>query len=92
MGNILPAGRLLLQTGGVVLSGCSRESLDAVLKTYPLLADSKRITICCEFNVTDKVQWLNRQPVPGYYFDDWHVARGRVREETKWIPVDALQL
>lgn len=99
-GHILPAGRLLLQTGGVVMSGCSPESLEAVLSVWPCFA-RRDIVMCCSHTLEDKLTRLNVMdsmggswagtPV-GLYFDDWVHAVDQVSRRTRWKAVDASRL
>lgn len=87
-GKLLPAADILFQFGGLVMSGCSKESVDALLKVFPEFGS---IGIMCEFSLDEKIKYLNLHD-PGMYFDDWSVMLDRVRGETKWKAIDASKL
>jgi hypothetical protein len=91
LSRLLPAGKLFSQVGGVVLSGCSRTSLETFLRTYPHFCDGRKYMFLCEFTLEDKIKWLSAER-PGIYFDDWNEACKQVRERTKWRTVDSSQL
>lgn len=85
-GKILPAGRILLQTGGIILSGCSRDSLEIVLSAFPQFARPD-IACLCEYSMEQKLEFLKREK-PGVYFDDWTTMVERVKGETQWQVVN----
>lgn len=89
-GRILPAGRLLLQTGGIVLSGCSPESLATFFKVFPefIKGGGTWITRCSQEDKLSRLRLLGG----GIYFDDHADTLTKVREMPGWLTIDASQL
>lgn len=84
---ILPAGNILLQTGGTVLTASSQESVDIFLMVYPeFLRHDIQIYTC--FSQEEKLSHL-RAFGGGVYFDDHAETVRMAREIPGWTAVDA---
>lgn len=84
----LPAMRLLMAAGGMILTSCSPGSLGLLTTRWPQL---HRFPIVRVDNAYEKLQWLkdNEPTHGGIYFDNDHDLLERVREETKWQTIRA---
>lgn len=87
---ITPVGKILLQTGGTVLSACSQGSLDVFLTVYPQFMRPD-ISLYCGFTQEDKLSYL-RAFSGGIYFDDYQDTIQRAREIPGWAVIDASSL